>query len=99
LLVANVAATYGFGWIGIAFCAVGWAWIRSRDAAVPLLAALAAAVSWGALLIIGAAQTREVAEVAGAAMQVGPLALILLTVVFPALVAGSLAGIVRGLRS
>lgn len=98
LVVAMTVATYGFGWLGVAFCAVGWAWIRRGDASVPLLAALAGAVSWGAQLLAGGESVRRVAEVAGAAMQVGPLALTLLTVTFPALLAASLAGVVRGVQ-
>jgi hypothetical protein len=96
LVLAMSVATYGFGWLGVAVCAVAWAWIRRNDATVPMMAALAGALSWGVLLVAGGDSTGRVAEVAGAAMQVGPLALKVLTVAFPALLAASLAGVVRG---
>jgi len=98
LTVAMAVATYGFGWLGVAACAGGWAWIRRTDATVPMLAALAGGLSWGVLLASGGEAARRVAEVAGAAMQVGPLALVVLTVLFPALLAASVAGVVRGLQ-
>jgi hypothetical protein len=95
LVVAMSVATYGFGWLGVAACAVGWAWIRRGDAAVPMMAAVAGALSWGVLLLAGGESVGRVADVAGAAMQVGPFALVLLTLAFPALLAASLSGVVR----
>lgn len=99
LVLAMAIATYGFGWLGVPACAAAWAWIRRTDGAVPLLATVAGGVAWGALLLVsvGTADVGRVADVAGAAMQVGPLALKVLTIAFPALVAGSVAGVVRGI--
>jgi hypothetical protein len=99
LVLATAIATYGFGWLAVPVCAAAWAWIRRTDAAVPLLAAVAGATAWIALLLlgIGTAEVARVADVAGAAMQVGSAALLVLTVTFPALVAGSVAGVVRGI--
>ncbi len=99
-LTAGIAlGTWAFGWVAVPVLAGAWAWIRREDAAVMSLAALAAMVGWGALLLIpgvtggGAAR---VAEVVGAAMSVGPTAVVVLTLAFPALLAGGAAGVVRG---
>jgi hypothetical protein len=100
LTVALGLSTWAFGWIAVPIVAGAWAWIRRSDAAVPLMAASAGVLSWGLLLVlpvVSAGGAGRVAEVAGAAMQVGPIPLVILTLAFPALLAGSVAGVVRGL--
>ena len=100
LSVAIGLSTWAFGWVAVPIVAGAWAWIRRTDAAVPLLAASAGALSWGLLLVlpvVSAGGTGRVAEVVGQAMQVGPIPLVILTLAFPALLAGSVAGVVRGL--
>jgi len=100
LTAALGLSTWAFGWLAVPIVAAAWAWIRRADAAVPLLAATAAGLSWGVLLVLPMASgggTGKVAEVVGAAMQVGPIPLVMLTIAFPALLAGSVAGLVRGL--
>ncbi len=100
LAAAAALATYAFGWLAVGVVAAAWAWIRRTDVAVPLMAALAAALAWGILLLLPAVtggRVREVAEVVGAAMQVGGGPLLALTLAFPALLAASVAGVVRGL--
>lgn len=99
LVPAVALSTYAFGWIAVGVVAGAWAWIRRTDAAVPLLAALAASLAWGVLLMVPAVtggRVRDVADVVGAAMQVGGGPLLALTLAFPALLAGSVAGVVRG---
>jgi hypothetical protein len=99
LVIAVSLATWTFGWGAVVVLAAGWTWIRRDDPAVPLLASLAAIVSWGLLLGIQAlgSPIGRVADVVGTAMQVGPAALLVLTLAFPALLAGATAGLVRGL--
>jgi hypothetical protein len=100
LVLAIALGTYAFGWVAVGVIAGAWAWIRRTDAAVPLLAALAGLAGWGLLLILPAVtggRVREIADVVGAAMQVGGGPLLALTLAFPALLAGSVAGVVRGI--
>ena len=102
LTLGIALATWGFGWWAVVVLAAAWTWIRRGDVAVPLLAALAGALAWGGMLVVqdvaGAPMTR-VAGVVGTAMQVGPVALVVLTVAFPALLAGATAGVVRGVSA
>ena len=75
-------STYAFGWVSVRVVAAAWAWIRRTDAAVPLMAALAGALSWAALMLIPAVTGGAVArvgEVVGTAMQVGAVPLVWLT--------------------
>ncbi|MEX2181945.1 MAG: hypothetical protein WD771_07880 [Gemmatimonadaceae bacterium] len=102
LAVGVGLATWAFGWMAVPVLAGAWAWIRRGDPAVPLMAALAAPLAWGVLLALPGVTgggTARVAEVVGAAMQVGPFALVVLTLAFPALLAGSVAGVVRGVSA
>ena len=99
LTVALALGTFAFGWYAVPVVAAAWAWIRRGDSAVPVLAALSGAVAWGTLLLIpgvtgGAAA--QVADLVGRAMSVGGAALVVLTLAFPALLAGSTAAVVRG---
>jgi hypothetical protein len=99
LVVALALSTWTFGWGAVVVLAAAWTWIRRDDAAVPVLASSAAAVSWGLLLGIQSlnAPIGRVAEVVGTVMQVGPASLIVLTLAFAALLAGATSGLVRGL--
>lgn len=100
LTIAVALSTWAFGWIAVPVVAAAWAWVRRDDVAVPLMAALAAPLAWGVLLLLPGVTgggTARVAEVVGTAMEVGPVALIVLTLAFPALLAGSVAGVVRGI--
>lgn len=98
LLLALSLGTFAFDWMSVPFIAAAFTWIRRDDAAVPVLAALAAAASWMLLLALQsfAGPIAEVARVVGEAMQVGAGPLLVLTIAFPALLAGSAAGVVRG---
>ncbi|WKW11939.1 hypothetical protein Strain138_001210 [Pseudogemmatithrix spongiicola] len=100
LLLALVLGTYAFDWLAVPVIAAAFAWIRRDDASVPLLASVAGAASWMALLVWQSmtGSVTEVARVVGEAMQVGGGPLLGLTIAFPALLAGAAAGLVRGVR-
>lgn len=97
-LLALTLGTFAFDWISVPVIAAAFAWIRRDDATVPLLASIAGASSWAILLAVQsfAGPIAEVARVVGEAMQVGAGPLLVLTIAFPALLAGSAAGLVRG---
>jgi hypothetical protein len=99
LSLAVALATWAFGWGAVVVCSAAWTWIRRSDAAAPLLAAVAAALAWGGLLLVQSfsGPVGGVAEVVGEAMQVGAAPLVMLTLAFPALLAGAAAGLVRGI--
>lgn len=98
LLIALTLGTFAFDWISVPVIAAAFAWIRRDDRTVPLLSSLAGAASWMVLLAVQslAGPIAEVARVVGEAMQVGAGPLVVLTLAFPALLAGSAAGVVRG---
>ena len=98
LLLALTLGTFAFDWYSVPVIAAAFAWIRRADASVPLLASLAGTSSWLVLLAVQslAGPIAIVARVAGDAMQVGATPLIVLTLAFPALLAGSAAGVIRG---
>jgi len=98
LLLALTLGTYAFDWMSVPVIAAAFAWIRRDDAAVTLLATIAGAASWMALLGMQSmtGSVSEVAQVVGAAMRVGAAPLFVLTIAFPALLAGSAAGVIRG---
>ncbi|MBA3853140.1 MAG: hypothetical protein C0503_01925 [Gemmatimonas sp.] len=100
LLLALVLGTYAFDWLAVPVLAAAFAWVRREDASVPLLASVAGAASWMLLLVWQSmsGSVVEVARVVGEAMQVGGGPLLALTIAFPALLAGSAAGVVRGVR-
>jgi hypothetical protein len=101
LVLAIALGTFAFGWAAPAVIGAAWAAVRRDDAFVPLLASLSGMLGWGALLGVQAlaGPVARVAEVVGAAMQVGTGPLLALTLAFPALLAGSAAGLVRGIAS
>ncbi len=100
LLLALSLGSYAFDWYSVPVIAAAFAWIRRDDAAVPVLSSLAGASSWMVLLAWQslAGPVAEVAQVVGEAMQVGAGPLMVLTIAFPALLAGSAAGVVRGIN-
>lgn len=99
LALAVALTTWGFGWWSVMICAGAWTWIRRTDPAVPILAAGAAATAWSGLLLVQSLSgpIGRVADVVGEAMQVSAGPLLLLTLAFPALLAGATAGLVRGI--
>jgi len=101
MVIAVALGTYAFGWAAPAVLGAAWTAVRRDDAFVPLMASVAGAAGWGALLAIQAMSgpVARVADVVGAAMQVGAGPLLVLTLAFPALLAGSAAALVRSFRS
>ena len=93
---AMATCTWVVAWWMVPVVAAVFGWVRRDDAATPLLAGLAGFVAWGALLLVaGAGPEASVMNAVGRAMQVGPRALVGLTLAYPALLAASAAGVVR----
>lgn len=101
LLLALALGTFAFDWLSVPIIAAAFAWIRRDDVAVPLLSAIAGAGAWSLLLAwqATAGPVGEVARVVGEAMQVGATPLFVLTIAYPALLAGAAAGVVRGISA
>jgi len=101
LSVGIALATWAYGWWSVVALSAAWTFVRPTDAAVPALAALAGLSAWAALLEYQAllGPVARVADVVGSAMQVGAGPLVVLTLAFPALLAGATAGVVRGVSS
>jgi hypothetical protein len=101
LLLALTLGTYAFDWYAVPVIAAAFTWIRRDDTAVPVLTSIAGASSWMVLLAWQSftGPIAEVARVVGEAMQVGAAPLLVLTIAFPALLAGSASGLVRGVKS
>lgn len=91
------ASTWVVGWWTVPVLGAAFGWVRRRDPAAPMLAGLAALIGWAVLLAISAsgAPRGSVMQAVGSAMQVGPGALLALTLAYPALLAASAAGVVR----
>lgn len=96
---AMATLTWTVGWWMVPVVAAIWAFVRRGDAAVPLLAGFAAMFAWGVLLWVSSrgAPAGSVMQSVGAAMQVGPGPLVVLTLAFPALLASSAAALVRAI--
>jgi hypothetical protein len=102
LVVAAMATlTWVVGWWTVPVVAAAWAYVRKDDVAAPLLAGLAAMLAWGLLLLIvaSAAPGGSVMRSVGAAMQLGPGALLALTIAYGGLLAASSAALVRAIAS
>ena len=100
LMTAAIATcTWVIGWWMVPVCGAVFGYVRRDDATTPLAAGLAAMLAWGVLLAIAAsgAPAGSVREAVGAAMRVGPGALVALTVAFLALLAAGASGLVRAL--
>jgi hypothetical protein len=99
LAEAFAVATYGLGWWVVPVLAVIWGLI-SRDPAKARFAALAAAVGWGTLLLLDV--TRGPVGVMGSqlagVMKLPGVALYLLTLIFPALLAWCAATLTPTIR-
>ena len=92
-------ATYALGWWTVPVVAVIWA-IASRDTKPAPVAALCAAGGWATLLILDAVKgpVDTMATRLGGVMGVPAFVLLLLTLIFPALLAWSAAALVSSLR-
>ena len=101
LLLAELfaVATYAFGWWTVPIIAVLWA-LLSRDARPASIAAFCAALGWGTLLALDVVRgpVATMASRLGGVMGVPSVVLILLTLVFPAILAWSAAALVTAFR-
>lgn len=91
-------ATYALGWWTVPVIAALWA-VVSRDSNRAIIAGLCAAGGWASLLLLDAAKgpVGTMASALGGVMGVPAVALLILTLVFPALVAWCAASVVSGL--
>jgi hypothetical protein len=101
LLLAELfaVATYAFGWWTVPVIAALWAIVSSDDKPARL-AAVCAALGWGTLLVLDAIKgpVGEMATRLGGVMRVPSVVLILLTLIFPALLAWSAAALVGAFK-
>lgn len=88
---ALAAATWAFGWWSVPIVAAIWGWIAASLRRPVLVAGAAAATAWGALLVwswaSATASTAALATALAGAMRVPSAVLVLLTLLFPALLA------------
>ena len=91
-------ATYALGWWTVPVIGALWA-VVSRDSNRAVIAGLCAAGVWASLLLLDAAKgpVGTMASRLGGVMGVPAFVLLILTLVFPALVAWSAASVVSGL--
>jgi hypothetical protein len=91
------AGTWYVGWWTVPVIAAAWGFARAGDRWLPLLSATAGMLSWLLLLFLPSSPgaVSQLAEVAGQAMGVGAGPLLVLTLVFPALLAVSAASLSR----
>ncbi len=97
-LVAVIAAgTWFVAWWTVPVIGAAWGHVKREDASAALAAGLAGMAAWGALLLVAAsgAPQGSVMTSVGTALQVGPAALVALTVAFPGLLAAAAAGLMR----
>lgn len=101
LTIALAAGTWFVAWWMVPLVGAMWGYLRREDRSAPLAAGLAAILSWGTLLLFTAsgAPQGSVMDAVGTAMQVGPWALVALSLAFPALLAASAAGLVRAIAA
>jgi hypothetical protein len=99
LAEAFAVATFGLGWWSVPLVAAVWAFI-SRDPNRALVAALCAAGGWATLLALDIVKgpVLTMGNQLGATMNLPPVLLYLLTLVFPALLAWSAAALVPSWR-
>lgn len=98
-LVAMVmaATTWFIAWWTVPVVAAAWALTQPSARWLPLAAGAAGFTSWLALLFLASTpgDVRRLAEVAGTAMGVGPAPLLLLTLLYPSLLAVAAASLIR----
>lgn len=101
LSAAFAAATFTFGWWGVPVIAAAWAVVARDIPSAARDAALGGLVGWAALLHFASAHgpVWTLAQQLGGVMKVPSAVLVLVTLLFPALVAWSAAGTVRVLTS
>ena len=93
LLVAAMAlATFALGWWGVPLAAVTFALIDRRPA-TPAEVGVAAGLAWAVLLLVaeGKGDLSGVADAIGGAVGIPPVALFVITLIFPVALAWSCA--------
>jgi hypothetical protein len=100
LTVAIVVGTMFVGWWSVPVLAAGWGVLSLRIGRAVMDAALAASVAWSILLAVTALEgpVWYLAGNLGGIFQLPGPAILLLTVLFPALLAGAAAGLFAALR-
>jgi hypothetical protein len=100
VLLSMAALTWLLGWWGVLLAALIVGFVFHREGGGGWRIALAAALSWAALLAVNAASGSLgiVATTLGSVMRVPGAVLVLLTLVFPALLAWSAATVVAEAR-
>ena len=101
LAAAFAVATVALGWWAVPVLGAAWGIAAGTARRTMLTAGVCAALGWGALLALFAmgAPIADVASKVGAIMKVGGIGLIALTLIFPALLAASAAGVTSALRT
>lgn len=96
-LAGMLAGTWLVAWWMVPVVAAAWALADRSDAALPLKAAVTGLLAWGLLLVaqLPGGGVERLADALGQAIGVGAMPLVVLTLAFPALLAGSAAAIVR----
>ena len=91
LTTAMTAGTMAAGWWTVAVIAAGWSLLTRSERAHHLTVATSAALSWA--LLLGVMSLRgpvaRVSEILGGIIPVGTLGIFAVTLLFPALLAGS----------
>ena len=98
-VMAMATLTWVVGWWMVPVVAAVLTVVRRTDAAAPILAGLAGVVAWGVVLALVArgAPAGSVALTVGRALRLGPNALIVVTLAYGGLLAGSAAALARAL--
>jgi hypothetical protein len=100
LTEAFAVVTFAGGWSGVPVVAFVWGLAAESNARSARFSAICAAAGWGSLLLLDAARgpVGEVATRFGGVMGLPPVALIGITLLFPALLAWSASSIALGVR-
>ncbi len=97
--LAMIATGWLLAWWTVPVVAAAWALTHPSARWVPLAAGVAGTLSWAVLLLLASTpgDVQRVADVAGAAMGIGAAPLLLLTLLYPALLAVAAASLARAL--
>jgi len=96
IAVAIALATVALGWLGVVLASVLFAAIDRGRLSAPSETAVAAAVAWAGLLLLATGSSLPgAAHTLGGAMGVPGIALVIITIVFPALLAWSSAAVAQ----
>lgn len=101
MVLAMATLTWVVGWAMVPVVAAVLTVDRRDDAAAPMLAGLAGVLAWGIVLALVArgAPAGSVAQTVGRALGLGPKALIVVTLAYGGLLAGSAAVLARALAT